>query len=47
MIPKVYMETSIPSFYYETCTEPEMAAKRTWTRHWWDERRQGYEISAE
>ena len=44
MIPKVYIETSIPSFYYETRTEPEMAAKRTWTRQWWDERREGYEI---
>ncbi len=44
MIPKVYIETSIPSFYYETRTEPEMAARRTWTRQWWDERREGYEI---
>ena len=44
MIPKVYIEISIPSFYYETRTEPEMAAKRTWTRQWWDERREGYEI---
>ena len=41
---KVYIETSIPSFHDETRTEPEMAAKRTWTRQSWDERREGYEI---
>jgi predicted nucleic acid-binding protein len=34
--PKVYIETSVPSFYYETRPEPEMVARREWTRHWWD-----------
>jgi predicted nucleic acid-binding protein len=33
----VYIETSIPSFYHETRQEPEMVARRHWTRHWWDE----------
>jgi predicted nucleic acid-binding protein len=32
----VYIETSIPSFYHETRTEPEMVARRRWTRHRWD-----------
>lgn len=32
----VYIETSIPSFYYETRTDPEMLARRQWTRQWWD-----------
>ncbi len=32
----VYIETSIPSFYHETRKEPEMVARRHWTRHWWD-----------
>ena len=31
-----YIETSIPSFYYEVRTEPTMAARREWTRNWWD-----------
>ena len=37
MKPKVYIETSIPSFYFETRTEPEMVARREWTRQWWNE----------
>ena len=31
----VYIETSIPSFYHETRQEPEMVARRNWTRQWW------------
>ncbi len=42
MKPKVYVETSVPSFYYEVRTEPDMVARRMWTRHWWDERRADY-----
>ncbi|MBN1937532.1 MAG: type II toxin-antitoxin system VapC family toxin [Anaerolineae bacterium] len=34
---KVYTETTIPSFYYETRTEPDMIARRQWTRQWWNE----------
>ena len=33
----VYVETSIPSFYYEVRTEPDHVARRGWTREWWDE----------
>ncbi len=33
--PRVYVETSIPSFYFEKRREPEMAARRQWTRRWW------------
>ena len=32
---KAYVETSIPSFYYEVRTEPDMVARRDWTRQWW------------
>ena len=42
MNPLVYIETSIPSFYYEVRTEAEMAARRQWTRQWWDELRYEY-----
>jgi len=37
MKPRVYIETSIPSFYHEIRTEPEMVAQRNWTRQWWEE----------
>jgi predicted nucleic acid-binding protein len=39
---KVYIETSILSFYHEVRTEPDMIARRDWTRDWWDNHRQGY-----
>ena len=41
-IPKVYIETTIPSFYHEVRTEPEMLARRLWTREWWGEHRLAY-----
>ena len=34
---RVYVETTIASFYYETRTETVMAARREWTRQWWDD----------
>jgi hypothetical protein len=33
---RIYVETSIPSFYYEVRTEAKMVARRHWTRQWWD-----------
>src|SRR5882724_2638526 len=44
MQPRVYIETTIPSFYYEVRTEPEMVARRNWTRTWWDDQRHTYEL---
>jgi hypothetical protein len=41
---RVYIETIFQSFYYEVRTEPEMIARRNWTRDWWDSRRQAYEL---
>ncbi|MDT5121953.1 MAG: hypothetical protein QOC96_1435 [Acidobacteriota bacterium] len=41
---QVYIETSIPSFYVEMRSEPEMVARREWTRDWWDNHRQNYEV---
>ncbi|WP_414568994.1 type II toxin-antitoxin system VapC family toxin [Nostoc sp. CCY 9925] len=42
MKPKVYIETSIPSFYYEVRTEPDMVARREWTRQWWSHASDNY-----
>ena len=44
--PKVYIETTIPSFYHEVRTEPDMIARKMWTRQWWDVQRHAYELVA-
>jgi predicted nucleic acid-binding protein len=33
--PRVYVETTIPSFYHETRAAPAIVARREWTREWW------------
>ena len=32
----IYVETSIPSFYFETRPTSQMQARREWTREWWE-----------
>ncbi len=41
---KVYIETSIPSFYYETRTESDMIARKEWTRLWWEQFSNNYQL---
>src|SRR5437667_4765142 len=43
---RVYIETTIPSFYYEVRTEADMVARRAWTREWWDKRRSDFDVVA-
>ena len=43
MKPSVYIETSIPSFYYEARTEPDNIVRRDWTRQWWNEHLANYD----
>jgi len=38
---RVYIETTIASFYHEERTESEMRARRNWTRRWFDAARGG------
>jgi predicted nucleic acid-binding protein len=40
----VYIETTIPSFYHEVRSEPDMVARHQWTREWWNENRLAYDI---
>jgi predicted nucleic acid-binding protein len=40
----VFIETTIPSFYHEVRKEPEMIARRNWTREWWDSQREHYQL---
>ena len=42
MKPKVYIETSIPSFYHEIRIEPEMVARRQWTQEWQENAQDNY-----
>jgi PIN domain len=42
--PLVYIETTIPSFYHEVRTSPDIVARRDWTRRWWDEERDRYRL---
>lgn len=44
MSPKSYIETTIPSFYYELRAAPDIIARRDWTRDWWDNHRQNYAL---
>lgn len=32
--PLVYVETTIPSFYFELRTLPDIVARKNWTRIW-------------
>lgn len=43
-IPRVYIETSIPSFYCETRIDVEAVVRRNWTQHWWDFKRESYDV---
>ena len=45
-LPRVYIETSIPSFYCTTRTDPESVVCRGWTQHWWDFKRDRCEVFA-
>lgn len=42
--PRVYVESTIPSFYYEVRTAPEIVARREWTRQWWSIAHERYEL---
>ena len=41
---RIYIETTIPSFYCETRTDLEAVARRNWTQHWWDFKRHSYDV---
>ncbi|OQY55427.1 MAG: hypothetical protein B6247_07885 [Candidatus Parabeggiatoa sp. nov. 2] len=40
----IYIETSIPSFYYEDRSDAAAVARREWTRQWWDNNRDVYDL---
>ena len=44
MRPRVYIETTIPSFYHAGRTDVESAAKQILTRRWWRAERASYDL---
>jgi predicted nucleic acid-binding protein len=50
---KYYIETTIPSFYYDTRQSLEITSRRHWTRRWWEVQKPtailvtGYSVIAE
>jgi predicted nucleic acid-binding protein len=42
--PRVYIETTIPSFYHEVRTTPDIVARREWTRQWWSDAPERYQL---
>ena len=42
--PRVYVETTIPSFYVELRTAPDIIARREWTRRWWASAPRRYDL---
>jgi len=42
--PRVYIETTVPSFYHDGRAEPAIVARRDRTRQWWDGEAHRYEV---
>jgi len=42
---KIYIETTIPSFYFEARRNVECVSRRNWTRRWWDDHRHEHELA--
>jgi predicted nucleic acid-binding protein len=42
--PRVYVETTIPSFFHEARNAPDIVARRDWTRQWWETAPENYEL---
>ena len=40
----VYIETTIPSLYFDDRSDAKTIARREWTRNWWDKHRQRYRL---
>lgn len=40
----IYIETTIPSYYYNSRPDAELKVLSKWTREWWDDRRHEYSL---
>jgi len=41
---RIYIETSIPSFYFETRSDSAAVARREWTQKWWNNYYHNFEL---
>jgi len=44
LLPRVYIETTIPSFYCDNRVAPAVSLRRAWTREWWKNAPASYEL---
>lgn len=42
--PRVYIETTIPNFYYDRRRDAAVVSRRAWTREWWSAAATEYEM---
>jgi hypothetical protein len=42
--PRAYVESTVPSFYHDSRSAPEIVARREWTRRWWANAAERYEL---
>lgn len=42
--PRAYVETTVPSFFHEIRSTPDIVARRDWTRLWWRNAAERYEL---
>ncbi len=42
MKPTIYIETTIPSYYFNSRADAELQVQSKWTREWWDGLRKNY-----
>ena len=40
----IYIETTIPSLYFDERMDAKTVARREWTRNWWDNYRRNYDL---
>lgn len=45
MAKRIYIETTIPSFYHTLRSDDESRVRMSWTRRWWDEYAGLYELT--
>lgn len=43
---RVYIETTVPSFYYTERTDPEAIARMNWTRQWWTKHASAFSLTS-
>ena len=41
---KVYIETTIPSFFFEERNDIEALSRKNWTMQWWDSEAVNYDL---